>query len=167
MPAEVAALNMLQTNTENMGIGQLLSHTYHRCSSPLARDTSAILLVGIINCQESLETLSPEIPSWKLYQLLPLHIHKRRSAQIVHNRMPFHGLAISVPAIQAPTDNYPKDTHLSDLQMLRHRYKLSSTTHVVSRVRDLRLLSVFIHFLMQGKLKAESEALLSAGTLKK
>lgn len=43
--------------------------------------------------------------------------------------MPFHCLAIRVPAVKAPTENYdPKDTHLSDLQMLRQRYLLSSTT---------------------------------------
>lgn len=124
-----SSLNMLKTNTENVSIGQLLSPTYHSQISPLATDTSAIFFVGISNCYKSLETLSPEIPSWKLYQLLPLHTHKKRSAWIVHKRMLFHCLAIGAPAVQAATDSYyPKDSPLSDLQMLRHRYKLSSTT---------------------------------------
>lgn len=50
MSLEVAPLNMLKTNMENMGIGQLLSPIYYCQISPLARNTSAILLVGIINC---------------------------------------------------------------------------------------------------------------------
>lgn len=102
IPSEVTALNMLKTNKENTASGQLPSPTYHCRISPLARDTSHL----VNRNNQLLEKLgitdpwNPQLKAASVLAFVRAHTHTR-STSIASNRilMPFHHLAIMVPAL--------------------------------------------------------------------